>query len=401
MHFCTRRLAILAAALPLAAAPASFGQQAGQAEWIQQSDVYESLLDIEFPGGRLDAYYAGLSRQLIEHELPFNVVVSPQARFIEMPAFNARAMTAVDAIRMPGMLLSGVEVTNTPGGVIDDGEQRIERRITFVVSVDMAGVYVADTPDARERVSIEFGGGTVAEYIAAVRRQAQGANIIVSERARDARVAAITLRDAPLAAAVQAIDRRLQGGSLHVTTDRIDGELVFAIDLAVPDEETAVWSLAEHLQAGMNADDLLSGVEAAVGAVGEGGAIRFHAPTAMLIVRGGPDQVSAADQAVSRMLEVGERSERSENDLRANLQAYEQRLVELQAEARIGAKRVEIAQMRVEEMREHVNNDVATEVQLAEAELEVIAADSELQQVLRSLDRIGEAIKRLEERLDD
>lgn len=290
--------------------------------------------------------------------------------------------------------------------------------LSLVVVVQPSFAQRADAPEEAPAptgptlFSLDFPGGTLRDFANAVRRANVQATLIVDEIAANFRLPALEMRQVDLETAgaiVEVIANPPEGrdGQVHVHSWGIAGSLETAVAIrgrymTEGSRQTVhVWSLAEHLQAGMNADDLLSGVEAAVGAVGDGGAIRFHAPTAMLIVRGGPDQVSAADQAVGRMLEVGERSERSENNLRANLQAYQERLLELEAEARIGAKRVEIAQMRAEEVREQVDSGLASEVQFAEAELEVVAAEAELQQALRSIDRLGESIRSLRERLDD
>lgn len=405
MHTLARRLAILAAVLPLAGAtPNAMAQNDAAPDWIRSSERHEALLDIDFAGGSLADYYNGLAPMLLGLHRQMNVIVDPRASAVAMPAFTARSMAAEDALRIPGMLLPGVGVAETGANVVLSADGKpVPVAGTFVVSIDPQNAWTPkiDGGDANPRVTIEFPGGPLSDYLAALRRQAPDVNIVASERAGAARIAPITLRSAPIGAAVQAVDGRLQGGMLRVSQDRIDGQALYAIDLNAPSEQTKVWSLAEHLQAGMNADDLLSGVEAAVGAVGEGGAIRFHAPTAMLIVRGLPDQVDAAGQAVAQMLQVGDRQQDEMRHLRAMVTEAERGMPQLISRMRIAAKEVEVAQVRLQEVREAFEEELAPRSSVAEAELHVVTAEAELERVQSEVARVEAFLADARKRLDE
>lgn len=263
--------------------------------------------------------------------------------------------------------------------------------------------------------SLEFEGGSLGAFSSAVLEVHDGATFVVDEIAASFTLPSMQLQQIDLVTAaslVEVIASPPEGrvGQVHVHTWRVGetGRHTVAIrgrflphEQQASAEATKIWSLAEHLNSGMNADDLLAGAEAAIGAVGLGGALRFHPPTAMLIARGSPEQIDAVDQAVRQMQMFGSRSLSDEEQLRSQIAASEELLSQAMAQLRIAAKRVEVAQLGVESARESFADSGALGREaVAEAELKVVEAQAELERIQSEVERRRRHLERMRARLD-
>jgi hypothetical protein len=208
-------------------------------------------------------------------------------------------------------------------------------------------------------LSVQFRGGTLAEYVLAVEQAWRGAepvNIVVSGPADQVRLEPIVVRQVDIATALQlAVNMsrtqffdRSERPEFHVQYEQLSGAFAAVHHVRVnvyhrtsvsrAKQETEVFSLRDLLQAEMPAQTVLSAVEAALLADEEAAepALRFHEASSLLIVRGTmPQQATvhrimaelkrsaAQDASAKRRRE----SEESEQRLRAELtRLYERRL---------------------------------------------------------------------------
>lgn len=166
----------------------------------------------------------------------------------------------------------------------------------------------------RPVVTLEFPGGTMAAFVAAVRDHVPAANIVLSDSAARVGVPPIELRQAGLAqaleAACQVVDAPFE---VRVKELRGDGQWVYAITApkAAPrprsepkqQPHSAQWivSLLE-LTSGDGAlriESILSAIELACESAESPVVLRFHADSGLLIARGTDEQMVAVETVVS------------------------------------------------------------------------------------------------------
>lgn len=161
------------------------------------------------------------------------------------------------------------------------------------------------------RFDLEFSGGPLTAYVAAVREKNPTANIILMGDVEIATVPAIMLKSVSTQAAIELLalgqgengDRVYAIAPRHV--DNPGGEPVFVIEVqSEPREpffptttETTVTSLAKLLRPvgdkALRVEDVLSAIEAATAMAGaEAPTIRYHAETQLLLFRGSKAQAA-------------------------------------------------------------------------------------------------------------
>lgn len=165
----------------------------------------------------------------------------------------------------------------------------------------------------RTLVSLDFAGGTAADYVLAIRNTVPDANIVLTTRdARELKVPALQLRSVtPSAAAgVLAGDYPAEEGKLLLVRVEELGPLddsarpVFKVSTEVVSRrgksDVAVWSLAGLISPDLPSESILTAVEASVALVSEEppAKVRFHEGTSLLLFSGTPTQREAIDQVV-------------------------------------------------------------------------------------------------------
>jgi hypothetical protein len=180
-------------------------------------------------------------------------------------------------------------------------------------------------------VTLEFPGGSLAEYVEEVRRRLSApANIVVSGPAEEVPMPPMALRAVHVQTALEIPTRegRTQIGertyytALRTFPGRDGGTSVYAVvvqaqqpgrtappaasDAARAGEQmqhTEVFALRELLEARTKPETILSAVEAALGLDRDGpeAALRFHEPSALLIVRGTSTQVAAVHRVMMEL----------------------------------------------------------------------------------------------------
>jgi hypothetical protein len=197
-------------------------------------------------------------------------------------------------------------------------------------------------------LDLKFPGGTVAEYVEAL-RAATGANVVVWPEAEGVPVHPMQLSRVTLADAVFLLDGLERGFEhRHVRLDvdflgqpdQEEARPIFQIRAQVrsprgPTEVfTRVWSLSGIL-GNRSADDVLTAVETSIELAGDldpAASIRYHGETMLLIARGGPGQISAIESVIDALVDADERrmhredTERATTEVRRELDMLQQRL---------------------------------------------------------------------------
>lgn len=217
-------------------------------------------------------------------------------------------------------------------------------------------------PYTEKLISVDFGGGTVAQYIIALERVAGPINIIVPVDAADIPLPAIGLNNATVSAAVELLNTRVQGDGYSFILQveqirRYDAreQPTYRMQLARhggerrPQEETQVWSAAQLLATHFTSADVLAAIEAAldVSNLSTKAEIRFHEATGLIIVRGVEAQLSIIDDVLDQ-LTITQHYMRDEPISKLESQLDELRVTITDRDTELGAARDDAAMARHE-----------------------------------------------------
>lgn len=171
-----------------------------------------------------------------------------------------------------------------------------------------------------ERFDLEFAGGTVADYAAAIRAAHPDANIVVAPEIADIELQPVSLKQVTTAAAISLVQREIgtvESGLTWLQVQDIKNlgapEPVFSVTgrfQAAQSAHTAVISLADVISrtapAGIRVEDILSAIEAATAMTAPPPKIRFHAETKLLLLHGSKNQVEALHSTITALLETAD-----------------------------------------------------------------------------------------------
>lgn len=178
-------------------------------------------------------------------------------------------------------------------------------------------------------VTLNFKGGTLAEYAAAIRLAQPGANIVITDEAAACPVPAVSLRQASVHEAVGLLDKLRTGTHGNLEVDGVGEVYTVSLVGASRDELTLVQSVASTLQS-VKADDLLSAINAALESSGGSATLKYHPETSLLIIRGKQGDLDAVSQTLQQLkITAGTRS------WGESFEALQERVAQL--EARIAA----------------------------------------------------------------
>ncbi|MFG0274779.1 MAG: TolC family protein [Phycisphaerales bacterium] len=260
--------------------------------------------------------------------------------------------------------------------------------------------------------SLDFGGGSLGQLVSAIRSASTTATVVVSADAEAFRVPPLTLRQVDLKSVGWLVERVAsaptnEARALSVSAIPISGTEESALSFSLVDRrgsnvpQTRTWSVREHLNGGLPADDLLSAVQAMVETEPGDSTLRFHEPTALLIIRGSEAQLDLVTDGLDQLRAEVRQDQNRTDSVYDDMAVIEDRLVEARGELRIAEKQVEVARASLKQMQDAFEEGIAPEVGVTEAELEVVRADAEFEVVARRVQRYTEALNRLRERLDD
>lgn len=278
-------------------------------QWVKLSDADPNLATVSFPGGTLAQYFKGIEKMMLAPNGHTTLLPESAAR-LRLPPLNMRNVRLMPSLEAPGMMLPGITVH----AVADEAAENGADSMTFVIGIppDFLG-----QPGAlvQSHVDLAFPGGTVGEYVEAVRSAQPSANIIISPEAAAFPMPPVQLRSVSIEAAMGAIRQEIgdaQSGRSWVVAEIVEtrgrGEPVFRVTAnSEPGQsnETIVISLAELLKSNLprplKIEDILSAVEAATNMTSPPPKIRFHSETSLLLFHGTADQVRTLQRTVDAL----------------------------------------------------------------------------------------------------
>lgn len=292
------------------------------------------------------------------------------------------------------------------------------------------------SPDAM--VSLDFAGGTLEEYVTALKRamQPSASNILVRGDAAAVPVGPVELEDVPLWAALRLVfgDHEVGQGRGFVNVETHEGgqgRPAYSIEVQIrsPDrgdagrQEVLVLSLKEITtplpgdppEVVVPAETVLTAIETAL-AVAEdqtdGARVRYHAESGLLVMAGDKRALVAADQVIDAIQhDVRERRDRARDLQRAqgltNPDVLEEQLADARAEAemaeirmRTAEQHLEIAAQQANEMQALVDAGAASPDELRGLRMRESETEAQTQQqrilVQRAVQRVQQFEKSLQ-----
>ena len=261
----------------------------------------------------------------------------------------------------------------------------------------------AEAPD-EELIDVQFPGGTVAEYIAALRKAHAEANIVSIPPASEALLPKIELRHSSVNSAayllhelvaqhsrglaelrVASVPTMYSGESeIYTITARVYGPenspAAGTINAAV---ETRVWSIADLLDDHLKAEQVLSAIEAGLDLIKEEhepAEIRYHADTALIIASGHPAQIAMIHEITHSLWDTRLRQQERERSLQPMKDIVAQ--VEM-ANQRLAEENMKLRQERDELLQTNQN----FEAQIGNLRDRLAQADHELSQLKSQRER--------------
>jgi hypothetical protein len=174
-----------------------------------------------------------------------------------------------------------------------------------------------ESPGAR-LITLDFPGGTVAQYIDAVRKASDDANIVVIGDVTPIPMPPVKLKNVDAWAAVNILNSMPQHQKdlyvkmdADITSHERDQSRVYVVTAQVTRSnglggpvESTVLSVLDVLQDHLTADDLLTAVQIAQEVIGnpdQPADIKFHKETGLLIARGTREQIAGIHQVVEQL----------------------------------------------------------------------------------------------------
>lgn len=189
----------------------------------------------------------------------------------------------------------------------------------------LAGVF-----DETQVVTVSFEGGSVREYVEAIKKVAPATNIVVMACADKVEMPAVQLTKVSLSTALQLLDGRSTQGAqgyteLHVQYNEGDeeGQGIWAIDCETSLRDPyggrgyRIWSVKDMVGEDQKTtiNDVMSVVDSALSMVDEGEAeagtppqVKFHEATGLIIAKGTDAQLGVIDEVLNAMRETAEGS---------------------------------------------------------------------------------------------
>lgn len=160
-------------------------------------------------------------------------------------------------------------------------------------------------------VSVEFEGGTIGEYVRAIKEAHPEANVVVSPEAVPLPMPEVSIHGASLGSALHitmTYGSTMPGmPGVEVLVDRAGGGeglpvyKITARSIAPRELRSTVISLAPVIGAGVEKDDILAAMQAAMELFPTRATLRFHEDTLLLLVRGSEEQLDLMGLVAERL----------------------------------------------------------------------------------------------------
>jgi hypothetical protein len=207
--------------------------------------------------------------------------------------------------------------------------------ILTALPAQQSGQPAESRPPANEPVvSLQFRGGTLAQFIGELRAAVPAVNVLLPKGADQVQLPPVEVRDASIHATLQAVCDVAETKEVNLGVRPFSGPVglpVYAITVQIrerrqdagPSQSVAgldrpdldVLSLANLDQ---QPEEVLgaieTGLEALAGKGGQAPKLRYHAATKLLFVEGSPQALAIAQQVVHRLRESGAQRQRARRD---------------------------------------------------------------------------------------
>lgn len=272
-------------------------------------------------------------------------------------------------------------------------------------------------PGTHEPFDLEFRGGTVAEYVRAIREANPCANVLVMPNAADGSVPPIALRSVNVEMALRLISegqpRRSDGfeefliltvfnlPDLEQEAFRLE-RVQRRIPLVGPGSaggdsspEVGVWGLSSIVTGGIDASRVIGAIEIALATAGDGAEVRYHEPTRLLVVRGTRVHISVVNKIIGTLgVEASEKAEQrralEESVASLRVRVAEEEGVRSVAEAR---------KLAAESLMLTTKAGELTPEQVARQRVELAQAEADLAVYAVKIERLTKALADAEKRL--
>jgi hypothetical protein len=261
-------------------------------------------------------------------------------------------------------------------------------------------------------LDLEFPGGTVKEYVDQLReaRPDGAANVLVMPDARDLKVPPVTLLAVTVEAAVQALEGTytLPDGrradidvSSYTIGDSPDLVMKIQADYEIREAESSVWSVDEALMHGQTAEELLGAIEAVLSVFPDKAKVSYHPPTRLLIARGPGEQLDLVREAIEALTDGAERRRNRMESLKDDIDFLNEQVQELTGAIKVGEQELALARSRHTRMLDLRERDSVRPDEVAEAEIEVTKAETELENHKVRYGRLRDKLDSLKAALKD
>lgn len=300
---------------------------------------------------------------------------------------------------------------------------------------------VVPHPQRSAVISLDFPGGPIEEYVAAVKDAAapRPVNVVIRGQTSGFTLEPVRLQDVSVSLALKMPEGSVEQRDGSIVSVRVlerhadAGEPVYLLDMqrVVHGAERPGASPAEVLVLSLNeittalpgdppevvvpAETVLTAVETAIGVAGGESAapeIRFHPESSLLIVAGSKEAARATSEVVRNIFnDVTQRRTRAREIQKAqglaNPDSLEQQLADYRAEAQLAelrtrsaARELEAATRRLEELRSTADMGVTSAGEIRSAEEEVYQIEAAVQEERIMLERAQDRVHRTEQALE-
>ena len=305
-------------------------------------------------------------------------------------------------------------------------------RTTLVLAAAMTSIApaVAQSPDQANvaadldlQIDLEFGGGTVLDYLSAVKEAAGDSNLLIDLRTQHFGMGPVRLQSTALEAAVELVDGMTSEGDGVVRGIVVQtvgsaprdagygpgrapsaGRPIYRVEVVEKsggsNTESRVWSLHDLIHRKIEPDAILTAIEAALELHEEFGEprLKFHDETGLLIARAHPAQIQAIAGVIEQLVEsrVGDENEQQlrarERELLERLDRSERERAEVTQHLLDMERRSAALQTTLNELETHHADLLArhkeTSRELEVAEAAVRSLQEELKRTMDELNRL-------------
>lgn len=289
-------------------------------------------------------------------------------------------------------------------------------RIVLGVTVGFAPLAPAsaepeiECPGGYEPFDLEFRGGTVADYVRAIRAVNPCATVLVTPEAEASPVPEVVLRAVNVEMALRLIaEGEPQSVGEHqeflvvrvfnlpdleqqaFRIERLQRKLARNQQNAATDalsRDISVWGLSSIVALGMSSDRAIGAVEIALAMVGDGAEVRFHEPTALLIVRGTREQISVVHQIVGTLGDQAQRLADQKRAIEETIGSLRIQILEEEAKKKVALVRKQVSELAIDRI-EAGSLDLELhnrhQVEIARAEADIAVSESRIEHYTRLL----------------